>query len=52
MYKDRESQIARIQRTFEEAQKPIKRHFSKPGVHAVEELPIFPDFEVNFFAQF
>lgn len=46
MYKDRESQIARIQRTFEEAQKPIKRHFSKPGVHAVEELPIFPDFEM------
>uniref|UniRef100_A0A183C1X7 RNA polymerase II-associated factor 1 homolog n=1 Tax=Globodera pallida TaxID=36090 RepID=A0A183C1X7_GLOPA len=45
-YKDRDSQIAAIQRTFTEAQKPVQRHYSKAGVTAVEEIPIFPDFEL------
>jgi len=50
-YKDRSSQIAAIERTFEHAKKPIKRHYSRPGVTAVEEIPILPDFDVSFFNQ-
>uniref|UniRef100_A0A915M165 RNA polymerase II-associated factor 1 homolog n=1 Tax=Meloidogyne javanica TaxID=6303 RepID=A0A915M165_MELJA len=45
-YKDRSSQIAAIERTFEHAKKPIKRHYSRPGVTAVEEIPILPDFDL------
>lgn len=36
VYKDRESQIAAIEKTFEDAKLPIEKHFNKPGVHAVE----------------
>ncbi|KAL3102186.1 hypothetical protein niasHS_003595 [Heterodera schachtii] len=45
-YKGRDSQIAAIQRTFSEVQKPVRHHYSKKGVTAVEEMPIFPDFEL------
>lgn len=45
-YKDRESQISAIQRTFAEVQTPLKAHYRKPGVTAVEEFPVFPDFDV------
>lgn len=41
---DREGQIMAIQKTFEEAKKPIVHHHSKKGVTAVEVLPVFPDF--------
>jgi len=44
LYKDRESQIAAIEKTFEDAKIPIEKHFNKPGVYAVETLPLFPDF--------
>lgn len=44
---DREAQINAIEKTFEDAKKPIERHYSKPGVHAVEVLPVFPDFKVR-----
>merc|ERR1719290_305078 len=44
VYKDRESQIAAIEKTFEDAKVPVEKHFNKPGVHAVESLPLFPDF--------
>ncbi|KAL1439490.1 hypothetical protein MTO96_010178 [Rhipicephalus appendiculatus] len=43
LYMDRESQINAINKTFEEAQKPIEGHYSKPNVKPVEVLPLFPD---------
>ncbi|KAH7934339.1 hypothetical protein HPB49_025009 [Dermacentor silvarum] len=43
LYMDRESQINAINKTFEEAQKPIEGHYSKPNVRPVEVLPLFPD---------
>lgn len=43
--RDRDSQIAAIEATFEAAQAPPK-HPTKRGVHAVEEYPIFPDFKL------
>lgn len=46
LYLDRESQIRAIEKTFEDAQKPIERHMSKPGVTAVEVLPVMPDLKL------
>ncbi|KAL5970604.1 hypothetical protein TSMEX_001663 [Taenia solium] len=46
VYRDRESQINAIEATFTAAKKPIQRHYSKPGVHAVEVLPLLPDFKL------
>ncbi|XP_066560080.1 RNA polymerase II-associated factor 1 homolog [Amia ocellicauda] len=46
IYKDRDSQIAAIEKTFEDAQKPIAQHYSKPRVTPVEILPVFPDFKM------
>ncbi|CAD6193384.1 unnamed protein product [Caenorhabditis auriculariae] len=45
MYRDHQSQIDAITKTFEDVKKPIKAHYSKKGVTPLEELPIFPDFE-------
>ena len=47
MYMDRESQIAAIEKTFEDVKKPVEKHYSKPGVTAVAEMPVFPDFDVR-----
>ncbi|CAI4222679.1 unnamed protein product [Auanema sp. JU1783] len=44
LYRDRQSQIDAISKTFEDAKQPIKNHYSNKGVVAVEEMPIFPDF--------
>lgn len=44
IYKDRESQIAAIESTFDAAQRPILRHPTKPNVTPMEILPVFPDF--------
>ncbi|XP_074789570.1 RNA polymerase II-associated factor 1 homolog isoform X1 [Athene noctua] len=46
IYKDRDSQIAAIEKTFEDAQKPITQHYSKPRVTPVEVMPVFPDFKM------
>ncbi|GIY69987.1 RNA polymerase II-associated factor 1 homolog [Caerostris extrusa] len=46
LYMNRESQISAINKTFADAKIPIQNHYSKPNVHAVEELPLFPDFEL------
>ncbi|KAA0701625.1 RNA polymerase II-associated factor 1 -like protein PD2-like protein [Triplophysa tibetana] len=46
IYKDRDSQIAAIEKTFEDAQKAITQHYSKPRVTPVEVLPAFPDFKM------
>ncbi|XP_075042888.1 RNA polymerase II-associated factor 1 homolog [Mixophyes fleayi] len=46
IYKDRDSQIAAIEKTFEDAQKPITQHYSKPRVTPVEVMPAFPDFKM------
>uniref|UniRef100_A0A9J2PDV4 RNA polymerase II-associated factor 1 homolog n=2 Tax=Ascaris TaxID=6251 RepID=A0A9J2PDV4_ASCLU len=45
LYRDRASQIAAINKTFDEAAKPVTRHPMKKGVTAVEELYLLPDFE-------
>uniref|UniRef100_A0A8C6KGM6 RNA polymerase II-associated factor 1 homolog n=1 Tax=Nothobranchius furzeri TaxID=105023 RepID=A0A8C6KGM6_NOTFU len=46
IYKDRDSQISAIEKTFEDAQKSIAQHYSKPRVTPVEILPVFPDFKM------
>ncbi|XP_005987862.1 RNA polymerase II-associated factor 1 homolog [Latimeria chalumnae] len=46
IYKDRESQIAAIEKTFEDAQKSVTQHYSKPRVTPVEIMPAFPDFKM------
>ncbi|XP_051253369.1 RNA polymerase II-associated factor 1 homolog isoform X1 [Dicentrarchus labrax] len=46
IYKDRDSQISAIEKTFEDAQKSITQHYSKPRVTPVEVLPVFPDFKM------
>lgn len=47
IYKDRDSQITAIEKTFEDAQKSISQHYSKPRVTPVEVMPVFPDFKVS-----
>lgn len=49
---DRESQIKAIEKTFEDSLKPIEKHYSKPNVHPVEILPVFPDFDVKIYQKF
>ncbi|XP_022083166.1 RNA polymerase II-associated factor 1 homolog [Acanthaster planci] len=46
LYKDQASQIAAIEKTFEDAKIPIDQHYSKPHVKPVEILPVFPDFDM------
>ncbi|KAJ3590939.1 hypothetical protein NHX12_008887 [Muraenolepis orangiensis] len=46
IYKDRDSQISAIEKTFEDAQKPIAQHYSKPRVTPVEVMAVFPDFKM------
>ncbi|TFJ98785.1 RNA polymerase II-associated factor 1-like protein [Platysternon megacephalum] len=46
IYKDRDSQIAAIEKTFEDAQKSISQHYSKPRVTPMEVMPAFPDFKM------
>lgn len=46
LYLDRDSQIAQINKTFEEAKKPITQyHHPKKDVVPVAIYPVFPDFE-------
>ena len=40
---DRESQIQKIEKTFEDAKIPITKHHSKPNVYPEFEFPIKPD---------
>jgi len=44
---DRDSQMKAIEKTFEDNKKPVEKHYSKPNVHAVETLNVFPDFKVT-----
>ncbi|WKY12482.1 hypothetical protein Q1695_003792 [Nippostrongylus brasiliensis] len=46
LFRDRQSQINLINKSFEDAKIPIRKHFSKKGVTAIEEIPILPDFEL------
>lgn len=46
IYKDRAAQIEAIEKTFEDALKPIKEHYAKKDVYATEVLPLLPDFEM------
>lgn len=43
---DRESQIKAIEKTFDDNKITIEKHYSKPGVVAVEVSPVFPDFKL------
>lgn len=53
MYKDQASQLAAIEKTFQDTQKPITKHHSKPGVVPTEILPVYPDLKLwqHSFAQ-
>ncbi|PIO61826.1 hypothetical protein TELCIR_16635 [Teladorsagia circumcincta] len=44
IFRDRQSQITSITKSFEDSKVPIRKHFTKKGVTAVEEIPILPDF--------
>jgi RNA polymerase II-associated factor 1 len=46
IYKDRDSQIAAIEKTFVDAKLPVEEHFNKPGVYATETLSLYPDFSL------
>ncbi|VDO91008.1 unnamed protein product [Heligmosomoides polygyrus] len=46
IFRDRQSQITLITKSFEDSKIPIRKHFTKKGVTAVEEIPILPDFEL------
>ncbi|KJH45586.1 Paf1 [Dictyocaulus viviparus] len=46
IFRDRQSQINLIKKSFEDSKVPLRKHFSKKGVTAVEEIPILPDFEL------
>ncbi|XP_033106393.1 RNA polymerase II-associated factor 1 homolog [Anneissia japonica] len=46
IYKDRESQLQAIEKTFNDAKIPINKHYSKPHVSPVEVMPIYPDFKL------
>ncbi|KAB7494223.1 RNA polymerase II-associated factor 1-like protein, partial [Armadillidium nasatum] len=46
IYTDRESQLEAIEKTFTDVKVPLNMHYSKPGVHVVEELAVYPDFDL------
>jgi len=48
LYKDRDGQIAAIQKTFEDAKTDINKHHSKPNVYPIDVLPVYPDMKVCF----
>ncbi|VVC29605.1 Hypothetical protein CINCED_3A008847 [Cinara cedri] len=45
LYMDRDSQMKAIEKTFEDNKIPVEKHYSKPNVHAVETLNVYPDFK-------
>lgn len=45
MYRDKQSQIDAINKTFEDVRKPVTEHHTKKGMKPVEECFIFPDFD-------
>ncbi|CAP39764.2 Protein CBG23232 [Caenorhabditis briggsae] len=45
MYRDKQSQIDAINKTFEDVRKPVTAHHTKKNMKPVEECYIFPDFE-------
>lgn len=45
LYMDREQQVKAIEKTFTDSKIEIKNHYFKPNVHAMEVLPIYPDFK-------
>ncbi|KAI0980162.1 hypothetical protein GJ496_009294 [Pomphorhynchus laevis] len=45
-FPSREQQIETIEKSFDDAQKLIENHYSKPHVHKIAEWYIFPDEEI------
>ena len=43
LYMDRDNQIKAIEKTFDDAEQPIEKHYSKGHVYPVEVVPILPD---------
>lgn len=46
MYTDRESQLQAIEQTFKDVKNKLHHHYSKPGVTALEEFSVYPDFSL------
>jgi len=46
IYMDRDAQIEAIEKTFSDAQRPIKEHYVKKGVYPTEIIPLLPDTEM------
>ncbi|XP_071961884.1 RNA polymerase II-associated factor 1 homolog [Antedon mediterranea] len=46
VYKDRDSQLQAIEKTFIDAKLPITKHYSKPSVTPVDVMQIYPDFKL------
>jgi RNA polymerase II-associated factor 1 len=46
LYRDRDSQISAIEKTFEDSKEALETHHSKPGVTKVADYPVFPDFKL------
>lgn len=45
--RDRRARIQAIEQSFYDTLTPVTSHFSKPGVYAVEVVPVFPDFQLE-----
>uniref|UniRef100_A0A1I7UAW1 RNA polymerase II-associated factor 1 homolog n=1 Tax=Caenorhabditis tropicalis TaxID=1561998 RepID=A0A1I7UAW1_9PELO len=45
LYRDKQSQIDAINKTFEDVRKPVTQHHTKKDLKPVEECYIFPDFD-------
>ena len=45
-YRDIASQIQLIDKTFDDVRPSCTQHHSKPGVVAIEELPLLPDLQL------
>ncbi|PAA58961.1 hypothetical protein BOX15_Mlig024082g3 [Macrostomum lignano] len=46
IYKTKEKQIEAIEKTFEATKRPVEEHYSRRGVHAVQVMPLLPDFQL------
>lgn len=46
LYKDRDSQIEAIKKTFQDSKTEITKHYSKPNVYPVDVFSLYPDFKM------
>lgn len=43
---EKDYQVKKIEKTFEDSRRPILKHPSNPNIHPVEVLPVLPDFQM------